>query len=202
MPIFRCLPRSERLVQVRGISRSFVTRQVSTIRSSKHFAQPPKLVNHPFSVAGDRLVNKFAAAVRIWRLSSLSTTWRRTMSWWQESVYHGTLYPSERHCILTAPKWPEFFRITQPYSFYESKVHSMCTVYNTRLSTILFKNLCMPCYVSHLVALQCVYEHWNGSKFNNISGDNARDVIYWNWKSLCYFQISFPSRIANIRHDT
>jgi len=73
---------------------------------------------------------------------------------------------------------------------------------NTRLRTILFKNLFMPCDVGYLVALQRVYEHWNRSKFNNISGDNARDVIYWNWKSLCYFQISFPTRIANIRYDT
>ena len=36
----------------------------------------------------------------------------------------------------------------------------------------------MPCDVGYLVALQSVYEHWNCSKFNNISGDNARDVIY------------------------
>jgi len=38
MLIFRCLPRSERSVHVRGISDSFVTCQDSTVRTSEHFA--------------------------------------------------------------------------------------------------------------------------------------------------------------------
>jgi hypothetical protein len=132
--MFRCLPRSERSVQVRGISDSFVTCQDSTMRNSKHFAQPPKLVNHALSVAGDRLFNTFAATVRNrnWRPSSLPATWRHPMSRWQESIFHGTRYLSEWHCILTALKGREFVRITQPYSYCESKVHSMCTIYSTR----------------------------------------------------------------------
>jgi hypothetical protein len=114
MLIFRFLPRSERSVQVRGIPDSFVTCQDSTMRNSQHFSQPPKLVNHPLSVAGDRLFSTFAAALRILKPSSLPTTWRRTMSWWQEFIYHGTRYPSEWHCIFTAPRGPRFVRITQP----------------------------------------------------------------------------------------
>jgi len=90
MSIFHSLPPSERSVQDRGISDSSVTCQNSTRRNSEHFAQPPKLVNHPLSVVGHRLFNTFATTFRIWRASSLSTTWRLTMSWWQESIYHGT----------------------------------------------------------------------------------------------------------------
>jgi hypothetical protein len=104
MPIFRCSPRSERSDQVRVISISFVTCQDFTVSSSEHFAQTPKLVNHRLSVAGDSLFNTFAATLRIWRPSPLPTTWRRTISWWQEYIYHGTRYPSEWHCILTAQK--------------------------------------------------------------------------------------------------
>jgi len=123
MHIFRCLPRSERSVQIRDISDSFVTWQDSTMTNSKHFAPSPKLVNHPLSVSGDRLFNTFAATLHTWGSSSLPTTWRRTMSWWKESIYHGTWYPSEWQRILIAPKGPGFFRITEPCSYYESKVH-------------------------------------------------------------------------------
>jgi hypothetical protein len=172
---------------------TYRTESLGTTKLRRVMVQTPKLENHLLSVPGDCLFNTFAATHhnRIWR-PPLPTTWRRTMSWWQESIYHETRYPSEWHCILTVSKGPGFVLITQPYCYYESNIHSMCTIYNTWLRTILFKNLFMPCDVDYLVALQRVYEHWNCSKFNNIPGDNARDVIYWNWNRFVIFRFPFP----------
>jgi hypothetical protein len=41
------------------------------------------------------------------------------------------------------------------------------------------------------VALKRVNELHSINKFNKISGDNAREIIYWNWKSSCYFRFPF-----------
>jgi hypothetical protein len=48
----------------------------------------PKLEDHPLSADRDCLFNIFAATLHIWRPSSLSATWGRAMSWWQETHTH------------------------------------------------------------------------------------------------------------------
>jgi hypothetical protein len=66
MSLFHCFGHTKLSVQVQGfLCEHFITRYVFSVRSCKHFVQPPKLGDYPMSDVPNCLFNIFAAAFHI-----------------------------------------------------------------------------------------------------------------------------------------